>query len=69
MGDAAEDRLDGTVCESCGEYFDDTINGSAPPGFPRYCVACELPMAKTVKYHPDYHRKAKSKGKHKHGRL
>lgn len=34
MGEAAEDILDGTVCEGCGEFFDDIIDGDEPPGFP-----------------------------------
>ena len=37
MGDAAEDMLDGTCCEGCGEFFDDILNGAEPPGYPRYC--------------------------------
>lgn len=40
MGEAADDVLDGMVCECCGEWFDDVINGAEPPGFPRMCVAC-----------------------------
>ena len=43
MGEAAEDMLDGTVCESCGQFFDDIINGDEPPGFPRRCQSCEPP--------------------------
>ena len=43
MGEAAEDILDGTVCECCGEFFDDTINGNEPPGFPRRCQSCKPP--------------------------
>jgi hypothetical protein len=33
MGEAAEMRLDGTLCASCGEY----IEHGEPGGFPRYC--------------------------------
>ena len=43
MGEAAEDILDGTVCECCGEFFDDIINGEEQPGFPRRCRSCEPP--------------------------
>lgn len=43
MGEAAEDILDGTVCEGCGEFFDDIIDGDEPPGFPRRCPSCEPP--------------------------
>lgn len=31
MGEIAEDMLDGTCCETCGEYI------SEGPGYPRYC--------------------------------
>lgn len=41
MGEAAEDVLDGIVCEGCGEFFDDILNGLEPPGYPRRCEACE----------------------------
>ena len=40
MGEAAEDCLDGTVCEGCGELFDDILDGGQPPGFPRRCRSC-----------------------------
>ncbi len=40
MGEAAEDILDGTVCEGCGVFFDDIINCSSPPGHPRKCDQC-----------------------------
>lgn len=43
MGEAAEDILDGTVCEGCGEFFDDITDGDEPPGFPRRCTSCEPP--------------------------
>ena len=35
MGEIADMHLDGTVCESCGEF----LPGPAP-GFPRYCAGC-----------------------------
>jgi hypothetical protein len=41
MGEAAEDILDGTVCECCGEFFDDVIEGGEAPGFQRRCERCE----------------------------
>ena len=40
MGDAAEDILDGTCCQQCGEWMDDILNGSHAPGYPRTCAAC-----------------------------
>ncbi|MDB5848204.1 MAG: hypothetical protein JWP29_1956 [Rhodoferax sp.] len=40
MGEAAEDILDGTVCEGCGVFFDDILNNSPAPGFPRKCDQC-----------------------------
>ena len=41
MGEAAEDILDGSCCQCCGDWFEDIINGGIPPGYPRYCEACE----------------------------
>ena len=35
MGEAADDILDGMVCEACGVYID----GEAP-GHPRKCEGC-----------------------------
>jgi hypothetical protein len=35
MGDAAEDVLDGLMCQGCGELID----GDAP-GWPRTCDGC-----------------------------
>lgn len=43
MGDAAEDSLDGSCCEVCGEWFADVIEGAEPPGHPRTCEACRSP--------------------------
>lgn len=40
MGEAADDMLDGTVCQCCGEFFDDILSGESAPGFPRTCEAC-----------------------------
>lgn len=40
-GTAADDMLDGTCCQVCGEFFDDVIDGEEPPGFPRTCRACQ----------------------------
>ena len=56
MGEAAEDILDGTVCECCGEFFDDIINGEEQPGFPRRCRSCEpprKPRARSRQHKPD----------------
>ena len=36
MGEAAEDILEGMVCEECGVY----IEGEAP-GYPRKCEGCK----------------------------
>lgn len=41
MGEHAEDILDGSVCEWCGEWFDDVLNGEEPPGYVRHCKECE----------------------------
>ena len=41
MGEAAEDILDGLVCEVCGEWFDDVLDGQEPPGHPRRCDRCD----------------------------
>lgn len=40
MGENAEDILEGAVCEVCGIWFDDVLEGVAPPGHPRKCEAC-----------------------------
>ena len=40
MGEAAEDALDGSCCECCGEWFGDIIDGGMPPGYPRRCAGC-----------------------------
>ena len=36
----ADDMLSGLVCQVCGEFFDDVIEGKKPPGYPRTCEAC-----------------------------
>lgn len=36
----AEDAVNGDVCEVCGEWFDDVIEGRESPGHPRVCEAC-----------------------------
>lgn len=40
MGEYAEMLLGGACCEGCGEVFDDIIEGSCEPGFPRLCDDC-----------------------------
>ncbi len=37
MGDAADDLLDGSCCESCGEF----LGGAC--GYPRQCGPCKSP--------------------------
>lgn len=37
----ADDLLDGTCCELCGEFFDDILGGEEAPGHPRTCAACK----------------------------
>ena len=41
MGQAAEDALDGTCCQVCGEWMGDVLGGSESPGFPRTCNSCD----------------------------
>jgi hypothetical protein len=41
MGQHAEDILDGSVCEQCGEFFEEST------GFPRKCSGCEPEKTKT----------------------
>ncbi len=36
MGEIAEMMLDGTLCESCGDFLNET-----PPGYPCYCDGCD----------------------------
>lgn len=33
--------LDGTLCEGCGEVFEDIMLGEESPGYPRLCVSCK----------------------------
>jgi predicted Zn-ribbon and HTH transcriptional regulator len=42
MGEIADMLLDGTLCEGCGEVFDDIMDGEDSPGFPRRCPECEM---------------------------
>lgn len=37
MGDIADMRLDGTLCERCGSYIEE----GEPEGVPRLCEDCE----------------------------
>ena len=41
MGEAAEDILCGNTCESCGEWFEDVLQGGQAPGYPRRCSRCK----------------------------
>lgn len=36
MGEIADMMLEGTLCQTCGEYIDDDIGG-----FPRTCAGCD----------------------------
>lgn len=36
MGEAAEDVLEGLLCQCCGELID-----GEEPGYPRYCEDCQ----------------------------
>lgn len=40
MGEHANDILEGSVCQECGEWFDDVLDGKDPPGYPRICNSC-----------------------------
>lgn len=45
MGEAADDVLDGLVCECCGEWMQDFLDSPhdkpfEAPGYPRRCEAC-----------------------------
>jgi hypothetical protein len=50
MGEAAEAILDGAVCEWCGVWFDDVLDGIEPPGHPRRCEQCEPPKRQSRKH-------------------
>jgi hypothetical protein len=41
MGEAADDILNGLVCQECGEWMDDILNGADEPGYPRTCDGCQ----------------------------
>ena len=34
MGEIADDMIDGSCCEQCGEYFEESV------GYPRLCPSC-----------------------------
>jgi hypothetical protein len=40
MGEAADDILCGMVCQCCGEWMDDILDGGDAPGYPRTCAGC-----------------------------
>lgn len=42
MGEIAEMMLDGTMCQSCGEWLNGGADGD---GFPGFCASCQ-PIAK-----------------------
>lgn len=43
MGEAADDILEGAVCQVCGEWMEDLLDGFDPPGHPRTCEGCGGP--------------------------
>lgn len=43
MGDAADDLLDGSCCESCGDWMGEAI------GYPRNCEGCKADAKKEQK--------------------
>jgi predicted amidophosphoribosyltransferase len=58
MGDVAEMMLDGTLCQCCGDYLEDS-----PGGFPMYCPDCarEAKKARQGKgSHPKQHTTGKA---------
>lgn len=38
MGEYAEMMLDGTCCQSCGEFLNDGHEGD---GYPQFCASCQ----------------------------
>lgn len=40
MGEIADMILNGTLCEGCGDVFDDVVGGAEAPGRPRRCPTC-----------------------------
>ena len=56
MGEYADDFIDGTVCQECGVFFDDILEGHEPPGYPRTCGKC------SSFWRPAKKKKKKSKG-------
>ncbi len=40
MGEIADMMLDGTMCQGCGVWMDDILNGADAPGYPRFCGGC-----------------------------
>ena len=41
MGEIADSMLDGEMCEGCGEWMEDFLEGKEAPGHPRRCPSCE----------------------------
>ena len=41
MGECADLLLTGEICQECGEWLEDIINGAPAPGYPRWCPSCK----------------------------
>lgn len=65
MGEAAEDMLDGTCCQGCGEWMDDILAGEDAPGYPRWCERCQPDEApsRRQRLHPRAWRKRQKAAK------
>ena len=63
MGEYADDLIDGTVCQECGVFFDDILDGHEPPGYPRTCGECSFGRyKKKKKKKPKGERRAAERG-------
>lgn len=49
MGEIAEDMIDGTACELCGQYFEDPKNENTAyaHGYPVVCADCWSELSPT----------------------
>jgi hypothetical protein len=50
MGDIADDMIDGVICQQCGMYLEEFLDGTEPDGFgyPVTCSDCRADSRKKL---------------------